>query len=62
MEETMLYVNLAHSHRRPIPQTILDQGDQRTDPDERILAMLSARETASGTLTAPSETESAIER
>lgn len=62
MEETMLYVNLAHSHRRPIPQSILDIGDTLTDPDERILAMLSARETASGTLAAPSEIGDAVKQ
>lgn len=43
MEETMLYVSLANAHRREIPAVILSAGAAESDPDKRILAMLSAR-------------------
>lgn len=43
MEETMLYVSLAGSHRRDIPAEMMRVGEGVADPDLRILAMLSAR-------------------
>ena len=50
IDETMLYVNVAGSHMRPLPAEVLRV--QEIDPDRRILAMLSARRcihVASGT-------------
>ena len=43
IDETMLYVNLAHSHVRPVPQEVLEAGAGVQDPDQRIVKMLGAR-------------------
>ena len=43
IDETMLYVHLAEQHRRVIPAAVLKAGARETDPDLRILAMLSER-------------------
>ncbi len=43
VDETMLYVHLAEQHRREIPAPVLKAGARETDPDDRILAMLSER-------------------
>lgn len=43
IDETMRYVHVAESHPRPIPASILASGAAETDPDRRILAMLSVR-------------------
>ena len=43
IDETMLYVHLAEQHRREIPQRVLEAGVRESDPDRRVLAMLSAR-------------------
>ena len=54
IDETMLYVNLAHAHARPIPREVLAAAGEETDPDRRILLMLGARGSllAYGNLTA----------
>ena len=43
IDETMLYVNLAHAHERPIPPEVLTAGQNEPDPDRRALLMLGAR-------------------
>jgi integrase len=43
IDETMLYVNLANAHRRPIPAEVLAAGEGEKDPDLRVLKMLGAR-------------------
>ena len=43
IDETMLYVHVAENHRREIPEHIMAAGRDESDPDRRVLAMLSAR-------------------
>jgi integrase len=43
IDETMLYVNVANAHRRPIPADVLQAGAQIPDPNDRIVAMLGTR-------------------
>lgn len=43
IDETMLYVNLADAHRRPLPAALVAAGAPETDPDRRVIAMLGAR-------------------
>src|SRR5690349_9205248 len=43
IDETMLYVHVAEQHRREIPKRVLEAGNRESDPDRRVLAMLSAR-------------------
>ena len=43
IDETMLYVHVAGSHLRPLPEPLLLAGSDFTDPDLRILRMLGAR-------------------
>lgn len=43
LDVTMVYVNMAEAHARPIPPAILTAGAHQQDPDRRILAMLAAR-------------------
>ena len=43
IDETMIYVHVAETHRREIPEPVLEAGNAERDPDRRILAMLSAR-------------------
>lgn len=43
MEETLLYVHLAEAHARPLPPQMIEAAAGETDPDRRVLAMLSAR-------------------
>lgn len=43
IDETMLYVNLAHAHKRPVPPEVLTAGQGEADPDVRALLMLGAR-------------------
>ncbi len=43
IDETMIYVNLTSVHARPLPERLRAAGAGETDPDRRILAMLSAR-------------------
>jgi integrase len=45
IDETMLYVNFAGAHMRPIPPTVLLAAGTEVDPDQRILKMLGARGT-----------------
>ena len=45
IDETMLYVNFAGAHMRPIPPTVLLAAGTDVDPDQRILKMLGARGT-----------------
>lgn len=44
IDETMLYVQFAEVHMRPLPETILAAGRGSDDPDRRVIAMLSARQ------------------
>jgi integrase len=46
IDETMLYVQFAESHMRPLPEGILAVQRGNDDPDRRIIAMLSARQNA----------------
>ena len=43
IDETMLYVHVAENHRRDLPESIAAAGQGESDPDRRILQMLSAR-------------------
>jgi integrase len=43
IDETMLYVHVAESHRRDIPESVIDAGTKEIDPDRRVLKMLGAR-------------------
>jgi hypothetical protein len=43
IDETMLYVHVAENHRREIPEHIMAAGRDESDPDRRVLAMLTAR-------------------
>jgi integrase len=43
IDETMLYVNFASDHHRPMPPSILEAAANESDPDRRIIAMLGAR-------------------
>ncbi|TMQ23032.1 MAG: site-specific integrase [Deltaproteobacteria bacterium] len=45
IEETMLYVHVAETHARELPQVIRDAAIGETDPDARIVRMLGARGT-----------------
>jgi hypothetical protein len=43
IDETMIYVHVAEHHRREIPEASATGALSETDPNRRILAMLSAR-------------------
>lgn len=43
IDETMLYVHLAESHRRPLPEALTQAAAQASDPDKRVLLMLGNR-------------------
>jgi hypothetical protein len=43
IDETMLYVHVAETHRRDIPEGIVAAGSAEIDPDRRVLKMLGAR-------------------
>ncbi len=43
IDETMLYVQFAGAHARPIPEGVVSASKDETDPTRRILAMLGAR-------------------
>lgn len=45
IDETMLYVNFAGAHMRPIPPEVHAAAGTELDPDKRILKMLGARGT-----------------
>jgi integrase len=45
IEETMLYVHVAETHGRELPQDVRDAGTGEADPDARIIRMLGARGT-----------------
>jgi integrase len=45
IDETMLYVNFAGAHMRPIPPEVHAAAGTELDPDQRILKMLGARGT-----------------
>ena len=55
IDETMLYVNLAHAHSRPIPDDVLAAGAGVWDPDARALKMLGVRGSGHLTATKPEE-------
>jgi hypothetical protein len=42
-DETMLYVHVSEAHDRELPELVRLAGHGKTDPDTRILQMLSAR-------------------
>jgi integrase len=46
IDETMLYVQFAEVHMRPVPESIIAAGRGNDDPDRRVIAMLSARQNA----------------
>lgn len=46
VDETMLYVHVAEQHHREIPSAILKAGSCEVEPDCRVLAMLSERNSA----------------
>jgi hypothetical protein len=52
IDETMLYVNFAGAHARPIPPTVVHAAGTEADPDQRILRMLGARGTVVALATA----------
>jgi hypothetical protein len=43
IDETMIYVHVAEHHRREIPECCSTAAASETDPDRRVLAILSAR-------------------
>jgi hypothetical protein len=43
IDETMLYVHVAESHPRELPDHVKEAAATESDPDRRILAMLAAR-------------------
>ena len=43
IDETMLYVNFAQAHLRPLPEVIVQASRGHDDPDRRVIAMLGAR-------------------
>jgi integrase len=43
IDETMLYVHVAHAHGRELPEGIREAGNGIADPDQRVIAMLGAR-------------------
>jgi integrase len=43
IDETMLYVHVAEAHNRELPEVVRDAAQGETDPDARILKMLSSR-------------------
>lgn len=43
IDETMIYVHVAENHRREIPEAIVAAAATESDPDRRVLKMLSAR-------------------
>ncbi|MDD5309165.1 MAG: hypothetical protein PHU25_17770 [Deltaproteobacteria bacterium] len=45
IDETMRYVHVADNHGRPLPAAVLEAAREETDPDRRIVRMLSARGT-----------------
>lgn len=47
IEETMRYVHIANHHWRPLPKAIVDAGAD-SDPNQRVIKMLSARSRGKG--------------
>ena len=43
IDETMIYVHVAETHRRDLPEPIASAASGELDPDRRILKMLAAR-------------------
>jgi hypothetical protein len=43
IDETMLYVHVAEAHHRELPEVIRQAAASESDPDVRIVKMLSAR-------------------
>ena len=43
IDETMLYVHVAHAHARALPDAVRDGAHGIADPDHRVIAMLGAR-------------------
>lgn len=43
IDETMRYVHLAETHRRPLPTALVEAALGELDPDRRVLVMLAKR-------------------
>jgi len=43
IDETIRYVHMAGAHMRPLPEHIAEAGGRESDPERRIVVMLSAR-------------------
>ena len=43
IDQTMRYVHVAGGHMRPLPVEIVEAGARASDPENRIVEMLSAR-------------------
>jgi hypothetical protein len=48
IDETMLYVHFAEAHLRPLPSPVVEASRGHDDPDQKIVAMLGAREACRG--------------
>lgn len=48
IDDTMIYVHVAENHRREIPEPVLAAVAGKIDPDRRVLKMLAARGSGSG--------------
>ena len=48
LETTLQYTHVARAHQRPIPTPMLEAATSETDPDRRVLALLSARRAIRG--------------
>jgi integrase len=57
LETTLQYTHVARAHQRPIPTAMLEAGARETDPDRRVLAMLSARRDVRGKTVAKDSVE-----
>ncbi len=61
IDETMLYVHVAATHARPIPEAIVAAGARESEPDRRVIAMLGARGHQMGTTFAEGGVEQRIQ-
>lgn len=43
IDETMRYVHMAETHRRPLPEALVEAASAELDPDRRVLVMLANR-------------------
>jgi integrase len=61
IDETMIYVHVAESHRRDIPESVLAAAAGEVDPDRRILKMLGGRGSTMVANTASAEQTATIQ-